>query len=815
MNETRLPASAERDSEASHAMLDRLQQIIELAAVVLPVQGPLNVFIAQNKLQAFEKYPFDEGLRRAAATMGCHPYLSEERYREELRRARIRFSDLQEVLERDLGLKGTELIADRLTRYDLRLAMLEYPAKIAPTAELLWYIAETNALTRIRGDAPATLREQLIGETRRWVMRDLRSWNDNGNKQEPKWRVGNGLGELLERLGDSAIENWNDDRWEEFSLRALWRICIDGVSDLPPFTIPQLPTVRHRDLLAEATGQDSDRLVNEVLIRFCSAFLDQGLARWPLPNRDQGMYKAFCSLYGEGSAAPTRWMRGLSQELTRLSKNHVSPRESIRESLEILGIEEDEHEAFLSATLLALRGWAGMIWYVENRQDSAVKPVPKGSLVEFVAVRLLLDRFALKSLAAETIDYHGELSNLRSEARAKIVTQWPPTDEQRGFLVFQYAQILGLSPEILFGFDRDRWASLMSEIETFSSMERRRIFHSAFEQMFRVRTLDAIALHSSHEHKITSRPRFQATFCLDDREESFRRHLEEIAPDVETFGAAGFFNVVMYYKGAADAHFTALCPIVVRPQHWVVEEVGSAMDKVSRLRARTRRVLGTASHKFHVGSRSAALGAVLTGALGVFASFPLVARILFPRVAARIRGSLAKFVRTPPMTHLHLERTDPVAGPTGDHAGFNLTEMSASSERLLREIGLVKNFARLILVVGHRSNSQNNPYNSAYNCGACGGGNGGANGRAMAQILNDPRVRRNLSEHGLEIPAETVFVGGVHNTCDDSVTFFDITRIPESHRDDFAEAQRNIEEACARNAHERCRRFMSLRGIWL
>ena len=68
-------------------------------------------------------------------------------------------------------------------------------------------------------------------------------------------------------------------------------------------------------------------------------------------------------------------------------------------------------------------------------------------------------------------------------------------------------------------------------------------------------------------------PRFQAVFCIDEREESIRRHLEELAPDAATFGTAGFFSVAMYYRGVADAHFVPLCPAVIRPRHWVAEQV--------------------------------------------------------------------------------------------------------------------------------------------------------------------------------------------------------------------------------------------------
>ncbi len=76
-------------------------------------------------------------------------------------------------------------------------------------------------------------------------------------------------------------------------------------------------------------------------------------------------------------------------------------------------------------------------------------------------------------------------------------------------------------------------------------------------------------------------------------------------------------------------------------------------------------------------------------------------------------------------------------------------------------------------------------------------------------MANDVRVREALGERGLTIPNETTFVGAFHNTCDDSVTFFDLDRLPMKHRSRFEQICDVIDEARRRNAHERCRRFES------
>jgi len=814
------------EGDLSHsASKDRLlvlHQAIDRAAHLLPAQGPITVFIHHNTLHAFEDLPFDEAVQRGAKLFGCQPYLPEERYRQMLAGGRIRLDDLSAALLANLGDYADALLGFLGTRFHFRLSMLQHPVRLVPAAELRWFVAETDALKRFREEAPPQVRQRFVARTRHWVMRDLlhpaaTTFEPAGNIPHDR-AIYMALDRLIDHFGRSSIERWSDADWEAFSLQALWRICHNGVHGVTTPSAPHAAAVRHRDLLLEATGSDADALVHEALIRFCSAFLDQGLAQWPLPLREEGLFRSFCALYRQAAGPPDSWLYGLKGEIARLDAAGTGPLESILESLDLLGVGPPEWESYITQTLLALRGWGGMIHHLESRPDRVAHPPPPGSVMEFLAVRLVLERLALAHLARESLGYTAPLAPLRDAVIASLPRHTATTDDQRAFLVFQTAQVLQWLPGELVRLSKQEWSILVDEMEAFTSWERRRVFHAAFERRYRVPTLDAISIHASNaslavgsglaeEFKVRA-PRFQVVTCLDEREESFRRHLEEIEPAVETFGVAGFFNVAMYYRGAADAHFVPSCPIIIQPKHWVVEDVALTDDELHDRRVQALRTIATTSHRFHLGTRTLAGGALIAG-LGALAAIPLVARVLFPRLTAQIRRFAGRLVQPPSRTRLQLERGSEAPGQENGCLGFSLDERTAISERLLRDIGLTANFARLVVLLGHGSHSLNNPHNSAYNCGACGGGSGGPNARAAAQMLNDRQVRQRLAAQGIHVPDDTCFVGGFHNTCSDEVAFLDVDQLPDSHQDDFDHVQTVVDQTSERNAHERCRRFMS------
>jgi uncharacterized protein YbcC (UPF0753/DUF2309 family) len=782
-------STKESDSLNSWPRTD-LRDAIDHAIHYLPTQGPISIFVHHNTLHSFEHLPFDQAVVEGMRLYGSEPYLSEDRYRQELATGRISLDDLRQVLMDDLGDQADELIASFGTRYTLRLAMLQMPLHAVPDAELQWMLVETDMLKRFRAEVSPERRDYTIAQTRAWLVRNA------DHAQHPG-------------------TTWSEPQWESAVLNSLWQVCRDGVQAIEQ-TKPSRPgspptaTARLRDLIKEVTAEDSDRAVNDVLIRYCGVFLDQGFADWQLPDRERGFAKAFATLYSDRWAILPTWMRGIRSELPAILDDSFDPLSSIDQSLRALGIDDAATTDALCDTSLALRGWAGMIWQMEANTPFLLKPIPPGSFDEYLAIRLLLERFAIADIGRR---YFGtdDLSQLRAVAVEKLATRAGMSTDARTHTVFQLAQLCGWTPEQLASMTQPQWACLVHEIESFSSLQRRRILHAAYERHYWVKTFDALAIHCQRRKAALTAPAtpasFVAIFCIDDREESFRRHLEEIHPSCRTASAAGFFAVAMYYQGSDHANFRPLCPAIIQPKHFVREEPTFSSIGINQRRADRRRWIGYFQHGVYAHSRTL-IGGWVTGMFGAIATFPMVARIMAPRLTSRIRESLGSFVR-PPATELHIERETEEPGSDPESLGYSIDEMASIVIRILQDIGIVANFPSILILFGHGSGSLNNPHESAYSCGACSGGRGGPNARAFAMMANDPRVRRLTAERGVEIPADVRFIGAFHNTCNDDVEYYDLDLLPRTHRPLFREIENSINLTRARNAHERTRRFES------
>ena len=115
-------------------------------------------------------------------------------------------------------------------------------------------------------------------------------------------------------------------------------------------------------------------------------------------------------------------------------------------------------------------------------------------------------------------------------------------------------------------------------------------------------------------------------------------------------------------------------------------------------------------------------------------------------------------------------------------ASIALTDQVRMAEGALRGMSLTRDFAPLVVLVGHGASTVNNPYATGLDCGACGGHSGAVNARVAALVLNDPAVRTELATRDIVVPDGTWFAAALHDTTTDHLTVFADEPLSESHQ---------------------------------
>lgn len=277
----------------------------------------------------------------------------------------------------------------------------------------------------------------------------------------------------------------------------------------------------------------------------------------------------------------------------------------------------------------------------------------------------------------------------------------------------------------------------------------------------------------------------QAAFCIDVRSEVFRRALETTLPGAQTLGFAGFFGMPIAFVPFGHDSGRAQCPALLAPPLTVHEQpkhagADACATRLERLRARNLRGAGWQAFK-----RAAVASFAFVESLGlVYAARLLLDGFGLAKHAphGRTREDMETTL-SPPDVRLEL------------------------ATNLLRGMSLTDRFARLVLLAGHGASSTNNPYASGLDCGACGGHSGDANARLAVRVLNDAAVREGLAARGIAIPADTVFVAGLHDTTTDALTVYDCDDVPASHADDLVQLEQALAAAGAITRTERAARL--------
>jgi uncharacterized protein YbcC (UPF0753/DUF2309 family) len=249
---------------------------------------------------------------------------------------------------------------------------------------------------------------------------------------------------------------------------------------------------------------------------------------------------------------------------------------------------------------------------------------------------------------------------------------------------------------------------------------------------------------------------------------------------VQTLGFAGFFAIPFTHTSLAAACGTAQCPVLLTPRHGIHEVAGPQHHELAHRALAGARAQSQMSASAIAAQKAPNAPYSFAEAAGWLLAPLTLLRTASPRAWFGLRRAVREAVQPPVPTRQTIDETR-------DGLGFSADEQLFLAEAALRTMGLTRDFARLVMISGHGSHTENNPFEAAYDCGACGGNPGGVNARALATMLNSDVVRGRLAQVGIEIPAATWFLPAEHDTTVDTVTLLDTDQVPTSHWQDVAE----------------------------
>lgn len=491
-----------------------------------------------------------------------------------------------------------------------------------------------------------------------------------------------------------------------------------------------------RSLWKEKYAINLDKSTHGILFRLLCSYLDQGISVWQFPIHPDGFLASIKALDSNGI---------LSVFKTSRAKKLLHDNANIYKLLDILVGDGLYFENYLFDQQFSHPGWSGMIATLESNPTSLLDE-RKITLKELITFELLLEIDALDQ---------------------KFGENWKP-----------------LISKITF--DAENLFSQAPYSECFDVLS---IWQEAFEWTFYNQALTGLQ-HKTNVKASKETPKFQALFCMDDRECSFRRHIEKIEPSVKTFGVAAFFNFEFFYQPVNGKFFTKLCPAPVTPK-FLIKEL-------------PRKKKSAKDYHYHKKSHSLVFGWLISQTLGYTSAFKLFLNIFKPSMSP---ATSASFKHLNKKSQLVIENTNPEEKIDGLQVGFSIEEMTNRVEGILKTIGLVENFAPIVYVVGHGATSVNNTHFAGYDCGACSGRPSSVNAKVLSFAANHTSVRRELIKRGISIPTETQFLPALHDTTRDEIVFYDDELLHLSNLISHKENAITFKKALSNNAIERSRRF--------
>lgn len=267
----------------------------------------------------------------------------------------------------------------------------------------------------------------------------------------------------------------------------------------------------------------------------------------------------------------------------------------------------------------------------------------------------------------------------------------------------------------------------------------------------------------------------QVVFCIDVRSEVLRRHLGNTSSDIQTYGFAGFFGLAIQMTDS-EGNNQPQCPVLLQPKI----NVKSRKTKFNFATHHIKQLLQNFS-------RSAMSCFTYVETIGFLSFFQMLKEVI-----ALPWSNSAQPGEDSPNELYTIEKIE-------HHDRVNL------AKGILKNLGLKAPYARVVLLCGHDSHAENNPQAAALACGACAGHGGAPNAYIAANLLNDEKIRRDLSRDGFSIPSDTVFVAAIHNTMTDEIGI--LSTVPSTHTDDMHSLRLNLQTASEMVRKERAGRL--------
>jgi hypothetical protein len=834
---------------------DLLRHAIAGLDAVLPIQAPLQDFVHFNPLMNYEHLPFEQALRTVYAQTGSLGYLPSSEYRRFYREGRISGHDIFSVLETE---------ADKSTDKEIWLTVLANNIKAISFQQMRWQVEENRALTCFQADVAFEQREKLLeaaGQDEASAIRSL--WEACLQRLELQYDLPHPEALLNLRLAD-INEVWGRIQQQGQIGEAIpdaESLIHETSRDLLHQLVDQVGNgITLRTLLKQLTGVDVMEQVLPSVGRYLASWLDQGVAG--LRPEGEGFFA-----YWRNAASQdiTPWLEGMDDWQDYLDSLNDDPLEVIHQELMRIGIDKQHWDDYLRCLALELPGWSGMFnWRAKN---PAYLGLPAANQMEdYLAVRLVLEHLYCRRLTSEHWKVDASVIGIRGyfhhnqdeffvryhaynailpEYLQQLVQQFLDSEEdiqpeewhqlahqiltwnlapetvipvgtdiyRKAWRLFHLAQHLGMPAVAFAQLEQGQIERLLYILEALDDPNTSGyLWLRAYEHHFQEDIFSALLNKHGESPAASPSPSAQLIFCMDDREESVRRHLEELAPELETLGAAGVFGLPNNWRSLDGYKPIKLAQPVVTAVH-ELREVGGGNHALLQAHQQRQRFIEKFKRLKNHWMRHGVLETLLAlPLLAPFALLELLGRSFMPSAYQRFMAKIQRKISLPLLTRVDYTATEVLDCPSAAHnqMGFSAEEKVAKVAAFLKLTGFTQGFSALVVLMAHRSRHLNNPHILGYGCGACSGRFGGPNARAFAGMANEPEVRAQLSEqHGIVIPDSCRFTASEHDTTSDDIDWFDVDLIPESHQAIFQHVQQATERAVRLSSHERCRKFAS------